>query len=321
MLYKEWLSNWLENYVQPSSKQRTYVRYREIVEQHIIPKLGELKLPEVTPYVVQCYVTELMKSGNLRTGKSLSANSVNSIITVIQNTLKTACSLGLIDEYEGDKIRRPKTSEKKIECFSISEQKKIEQYVYSAKKIKFFGVLLCLYTGLRIGELLALEWSDIDLRKSELQVNKACHYGKDANNIFGRITDMPKTQSSIRTIPIPKQLIPYLREIKENSHSTYVVSNGTKQISNRSYQRSFSLLLKKLSIPHRGFHSLRHTFATRALECGMDVKTLSEILGHKSPTVTLNRYAHSLMEHKKELMNKLGNSLFTKNLQNKKLPG
>ena len=132
---------------------------------------------------------------------------------------------------------------------------------------------------------------------------------------------MPKTQSSIRTIPIPKQLIPYLREIKENSHSTYVVSNGTKQISNRSYQRSFSLLLKKLSIPHRGFHSLRHTFATRALECGMDVKTLSEILGHKSPTVTLNRYAHSLMDHKKELMNKLGNSLFTKNLQNKKLPG
>ena len=90
MLYKEWLSNWLANYVHPSSKQRTYTRYKEIVEQHIVAQLGELKLSEITPYVIQRYVTELLKSGNLITGKGLSANSVNSIITVIQNTLKTA---------------------------------------------------------------------------------------------------------------------------------------------------------------------------------------------------------------------------------------
>jgi integrase len=154
-----------------------------------------------------------------------------------------------------------------------------------------------------------LEWSDIDMSKGELRVNKTCHYGKDENGVFGRITDIPKTQSSIRTIPIPKQLMPRLREVKKKSRSTHIVSNGSNLISIRSYQRSFSTLLKKLNIPHRGFHSLRHTFATRALECGMDVKTLSEILGHKNPTVTLNRYAHSLMEHKKEMMNKLGKLL------------
>ena len=309
MLYKEWLSNWLENYVQPAAKQRTYTRYKEIVEQHIITQLGELELSEITPYVLQCYVTELLKSGNLRTGKGLSANSVNSIITVIQNTLKTAYSLGIVSEYVGDKIKRPRTSEKKIECFSMSEQKKIEQYILNEENTRLFGVLLCLYTGLRIGELLALEWSDIDMRKGELRVNKTCHYGKDENGEFGRITDIPKTQSSIRTIPIPKQLMPHLREVKKKSRSTHIVSNGENLISIRSYQRSFASLLKRLNIQHRGFHSLRHTFATRALECGMDVKTLSEILGHKNPTVTLNRYAHSLMEHKKEMMNKLGKLL------------
>ena len=309
MLYKEWLSNWLENYVQPSAKQRTYARYKEIVEQHIITQLGEMDLAEITPYVLQCYVTELLKCGNLRTGKGLSANSVNSIITVIQNTLKTAYSLGMVSEYVGDKIKRPRSSEKKVECFSMSEQKKIEQYILNERNTRFFGVLLCLYTGLRIGELLALEWSDIDMSKGELRVNKTCHYGKDENGAFGRIIDIPKTQSSIRTIPIPRQLMPQLREVKKKSHSTHIVSNGSNLISIRSYQRSFSALLKKLNIPHRGFHSLRHTFATRALECGMDVKTLSEILGHKNPTVTLNRYAHSLMEHKKEMMNKLGKIL------------
>lgn len=191
----------------------------------------------------------------------------------------------------------------------MSEQKKIEQYILNNENTRFFGVLLCLYSGLRIGELLALEWSDIDMSKGELRVNKTCHYGKDEEGVFGRITDAPKTQSSIRTIPIPRQLMPYLRDVKKKSLSTHIVSNGSNLISIRSYQRTFSLLLNKLDIPHRGFHSLRHSFATRALECGMDVKTLSEILGHKSPTVTLNRYVHSLMEHKKEMMNRHGRLL------------
>ena len=110
-------------------------------------------------------------------------------------------------------------------------------------------------------------------------------------------------------IPLPKQLRPILKGLKKRSNSSSVVSANGSTVSVRYYQRSFELLLKKLKIPHKGFHSLRHTFATRAIECGMDVKTLSEILGHKNPTVTLNRYAHSLMEHKKEMMNRLGKLL------------
>lgn len=309
MKYKDWLHDWLDNYIKPSSKAKTCARYTEIVERHIIPHLGDLELDELTALGIQKYVTYLSTNGNLKTGKELAPNSVNAIITVVQNSLKMAYTLGYVKEYVGNKIKRPRASEKKVECFSMSEQKKIEQYILNDENARFFGVLLCLYTGLRIGELLALEWSDIDMSKGELQVNKNCHYGKDENDVFGRITDIPKTQSSIRTIPIPKQLMPRLREVKKKSRSTHIVSNGDNLVSIRSYQRSFSTLLKKLNIQHRGFHSLRHTFATRALECGIDVKTLSEILGHKSPTVTLNRYAHSLMEHKKEMMNKLGKLL------------
>ena len=167
-----------------------------------------------------------------------------------------------------------------------------------------FGIVLCLYTGLRIGELIALQWKDIDLQKGVLTVSRSCH-DKNGSIVF----DEPKTVTSCRVIPLPKQLLPKLKNIKKNSNSDFVVSMGGNAVSVRSYQRSFELLLKKLNITHRGFHSLRHTFATRALECGMDVKTLSEILGHKNPTVTLNRYVHSLLEHKAAMMNRLGKLL------------
>lgn len=309
MKYKEWLISWLENYVQPSSKQRTFARYSEIVNQHIIPKLGEADITELKPFVLQCYVKELLNNGNLKNNNGLSPNSVNAIITVIQNSLRTAYGLGYVDSYIADKIKRPKIEEREITSFTTVEQKKIEQAVLKHKKIKMFGILLCLYTGLRIGELLALEWTDIDFVKCELSVNKTCYDGKNPDGSFCRITDKPKTQTSQRIIPLPKQLLSLLRDIRKKSGSKYVVSNGDKIICIRSYQKTFSSLLKKLDISHKGFHAIRHTFATRALECGMDVKTLSEILGHKNPTTTLNRYVHSLMEHKREMMNKIGKLL------------
>lgn len=310
MKYSEWLNEWLECYVKPSSKQKTYIRYSEIVNQHITGTLGDYDMSEITPLILQRFTTELLQSGNIKTKKGLSANSVNSIITVIQNSLKAAYAIGQIKEYSANKIKRPKAREKQVTCFTPTEQKQIEQAVINGKKPKMFGVVLCLYTGLRIGELLALEWNDIDFQKGIINVCKSCHDGKDDSGKFARITDTPKTETSQRVIPFPKQLIPYLRNLKKDSNSVFVVaSDSDKLISVRAYQRSFELFLKRLHIPHKGFHSLRHTFATRALECGMDVKTLSEILGHKNANVTLNRYVHSLMEHKREMMNRLGKLL------------
>lgn len=309
MKYKDWLNEWLDNTVKPTSKIRTYERYKEVADGHIKPKLGEYELDDLTPLLLQKFVTELLQNGNLITGKGLSANTVNTVITVLQNSLKSAMVFGELKEYTADKIKRPKAKENEVSCFSLVEQRKIEQEVLQSKKDKLFGIILCLYTGLRIGELLALTWNDIDLIKGTLSVTKSCHYGKGANGKFERCTELPKTITSRRTIPIPRQMLALLKMIKKRSESDYVIASGADPISVRSYQRSFTLLLKRLNIPHKGFHALRHTFATRALECGMDVKTLSEILGHKNASITLNRYVHSLMEHKQEMMNKLGKLL------------
>lgn len=310
MKYKQWLIEWLDCYVKPSSKQKTYMRYSEIVSQHILGNLGEYEMGDLTPIILQRFIIELLQRGNLKTGEGLSANTVNGIITVIQSSLKLAYSIGQVPEYFADKIKRPRAIEKQIVCFSLKEQKAIEQSVLSGKKTKMFGVVLCLYTGLRIGELLALEWKDVDLNRGVISVIKSCHDGKNREGKFARIIDTPKTKTSEREIPIPKQLIGYLRSIKNDSKSNYVVtSDSDKPISVRAYQRRFEIFLKKLNIPHRGFHSTRHTFATRALECGMDVKTLSEILGHKNPNITLSRYVHSLTDHKREMMNRLGKLL------------
>ena len=309
MKYKEWLMNWLANYVMPNYKSRTCDRYTGIVTQHIIPKLGDYELADLTPFIVQQFITELIAHGNLKTGKGLAANTVNSIITVIQQSMETAHQLKFVDAYEMNNLKRPKTEEKAVVCFTIAEQKKIEQAVREDKRDKMLGVLICLYTGLRIGELMALEWDDIDLQKRELHVTKSCHDGKDENGKISRITGTPKTPRSTRVIPIPRQLIPILRDMKKRSNSSLVISDKGKIPSVRAYQRSFELLLDKIDVPKHGFHSLRHTFATRAIECGMDVKSLSEILGHKNPTITLNRYVHSMMEHKMSMMDKLGKNL------------
>ncbi len=307
MLYKKWLKEWLEVYVKPTSKQKTYNRYSEIVSQHIVKALGDYEMKELTPLVLQRFITELLKCGNLKTGKGLSSNSVNGVITIVQSSLKIAFGIGLLDVYNADKVKRPKITEKQVTCFTQTEQKQIEYAILNDKNSKLFGVVFCLYTGLRIGELLALTWNDIDFDRELVLISKTCYDGVDENGKFTRLIDTPKTETSVRVVPFPKQFIPYLRKKQKiDGYSGYVFGRrGSKVVSVRTYQRRFAELLKKLEIQHKGFHSLRHTFATRALECGMDVRTLSEILGHKNATVTLNRYAHSLMEHKKNMINRL----------------
>lgn len=308
MKYKVWFEEWLTHYIKPSSKQRTFEQYSRAAQIHILPYLGDIELTDLTPFILQKYITGLTESGNKRTGKGLSPNFVKTILSIIQNSLKTAHLVGYLPEYSANKIKRPKPKEKQVECFSAWEQKKIEEAALSAKKDKYRGIILCLYTGLRIGELLALTWSDIDFEKSILSVTKTCHDGNE-NGKHIRIIDTPKTENSRRQIPLSKTLVKMLKDIKKKSKCKFVIADGEKPVFIRSYQRTFELLLKKLNLPHKGFHSLRHTFATRALECGMDVKSLSEILGHKNAMITLNRYAHSLWEHKAEMMNKLSKML------------
>ena len=308
MKYKEWLNIWLDNYIKPSSKMQTAKSYERIIHKQISVALGEKELTDLTTMDIQLFVTDLLNNGNTRTHSGLAANSVNGIISVIQSSLKMAVILGYASKNVSAGIKHPKIKSKEITCFTISEQKKIEEAALSAKKDKYRGIILCLYTGLRIGELLALTWNDIDFDKNILSVTKTCHDGNE-NGEHIRIIDTPKTENSRRQIPLSKTLVKMLKEMKKKSKCEFVIADGERPVFIRSYQRTFELFLKKLKLPHKGFHSLRHTFATRALECGMDVKSLSEILGHKNAMITLNRYAHSLWEHKAEMMNKLSKML------------
>ncbi len=302
MKYKNWLNDWLELYIKPTTKTRTYEKYKRQIELHVAPILGDYELCELTAIVLQRFTVALSQNG-------LSANTVNGLVSLLKASLKCAVRVEMVDKEFSHAIVRPKGKEKRVECFSKDEQKKIEQYVFDKNNHRYFGIVLTLYLGLRIGELLALTWDDIDFNKNTITISKSCHDSwKEGKYI--KIIDTPKTDCSVRTIPIPKQLLPHLKKLRKCHKRSYVIEGKTDFGAEiRSYQNTFDLLLKRLNIPHRGFHSLRHTFATRALECGMDIKTLSEILGHTNPTITLKRYAHSMIEHKAEMMNKVGKLL------------
>ncbi len=299
MVYKEWLNEWLEFYVKPSTKERTYRKYRQQAEKYILPVLGERETDELS-------AVELQKFSVSLTERDLATSTMNGVLFVLKSSLKRAVALGIARRQYADAIVRPKAREKKVDCFNKEEQKKIERYVSEHKRSYLFGIALSLYTGLRIGELLALTWEDIDFQKGTVTITKSC-FDSWENGRYKKIFDTTKTQSSEREIPLPKQIVEVLKSLRRQTGARFVVAAKSEYGAQiRAYQRSFELVLRKLNIKRKGFHALRHTFATRALEVGMDVKTLSEILGHKNPTITLNRYAHSLFEHKTEMMNRVG---------------
>lgn len=302
MKYEQWLNEWLNLYVKPATKPRTYEKYTRQIKAHVLPILGGFELKDLTALVLQRFTVSLSNKG-------LSVNTINGIVSLLKASLRCAVQVSTIDREFSHAIVRPKGNEKQVDCLTKDEQKRIERYIAEKRNGRLFGIILTLYTGVRIGELLALTWNDIDLSKGIMTVSKSCRDSWN-NRAYIKIIDSPKTESSVRIIPIPKQLLPHLRALKKKSKNVYLVGGrGDCGSGIRSYQNTFELLLKRLKIQHKGFHSLRHTFATRALECGMDIKSLAEILGHKNPTVTLKRYAHSMLEHKAAMMNKIGKLL------------
>lgn len=309
MKLQEWLDTWLNKYAKLSIKQRTYLQYKESIEKHINPMLGDYELTDLSANVLQEFVIQKIEAGNLKTGKGLSSNSVIGIVGVLKQALHRALVLEMITKDNSSLIKMPTIQEKLVEAFEVEEQNKIVDYCMALKKTNHFGIVLCFYTGLRIGELLALTWNDIDFDRKTMSINKSVSYTK-INGKYETAIDTPKTKHSIRIIPLPKQILDKLKEIKKSSKSKYVLTTrDNKMVNVRTYQRTFERILKKLNINVKNFHALRHTFATRAIEMGMDVKTISEILGHNSPVITLNRYSHSLMSYKTEMMAKMGKML------------
>lgn len=238
-----------------------------------------------------------------------STNTIKGIVSVLKQALKLAITLEFVDKEYCSNLKMPSSEEKEISVFNKKEQLVIESFCLNHKKRNYMGIVICLYTGIRLGELLALTWDDIDFNSNLLTINKTS-YSSKVNGKTQIIVDKPKTKKSNRVIPLPNQLFKLLKIIKKESNSKYVITTrNLGMVGNRSYQRTFKFILKKVNVPYRNFHSLRHTFATNAIELGMDVKTLAEILGHTNAMITLNRYSHSLLNYKIEMMNKLGKNL------------
>lgn len=309
MKLKEWLDIWLNKYTKFAVKLRTYERYKYIIAKHINPKLGEFDLDNLSAVKLQDYVLSELESGNLISSKGLANNSVIGIVNVLKSALKLAKSIEICAVDNSDKIKLPMATEKPVTAFEKWEQEKLEKYCLSSNKTNYLGIVICLYTGIRLGELLPLTWNDIDFKSGIMTISKTAYRIKQ-NGKPQVVIDKPKTKNSSRLIPLPKQLLEILKRARRISKSDFVLSTRTGGIvGTRAYQKTYERILKKLNIPYKNFHSLRHTFATRAIEMGMDVKTLSEILGHKNPVITLQRYTHSMLSYKTEMMNKMGKML------------
>lgn len=310
MKTSELLNGWLENYEKEHIKPRTYRRYRGLIDLHISPNIGEIDTTELTRRQIQEFLSKKKKDGNIRTGETLSATSINLMLTILNMAFEYAIDMELADNNPCVRLKRSPQDGRKIEAYTKDEQRKLKLIIKKENDRRLFGITLCLYSGLRIGELIGLEWSDVDLQRGIITIDKTVYREKNDNNEWQLYVDKPKTVSSERVIPLPAFVAEELKRHKGTAKSEFVIENKqAERMSIRSYQYMFERLTEKAGLRKLNFHALRHTFATRAIECGMDIKTLSEIMGHKNASITLNRYAHSMMDTKIEMMNKLENIL------------
>lgn len=286
-LLSDWLKNWLKS--QGTLKPTTKKIYTSHIDNYINPKLGKIPLKKLNGDILQSFIN----------GLALSASTVKSIFSILKSALSCAEDNGLILNI-WDKVKVPKREKSIVQVLTVNEQKSLESVLTSPFDT---GIWICLYAGLRIGEVCALKWSDINFETSTLTVN-----GTQARTENGIEIIKPKSKSSKREIPMPDLLTSKLRKLPRSCE--YVLSKNSKPVDIRTYRRHFKKLLQKADLPDIKYHALRHTFSTRALEVGMDYKTLSEILGHSSVGITLDLYAHSLKEHKRNEMNKLSHIFY-----------
>lgn len=305
MTTNELMTAWLDRCERERVKPRTYSRYKGLIVQHILPELGDTQIDDLGRRQISEFLTAHQTDGNLR-GEALSATSTNLMLTVLNAAFTYACDMELLPANPCDRIRRVPGPPSRVEAFTREEQRRLEVAIAVSEDRRLFGIRLCLYTGLRIGELLGLEWQDVDMEKGILHIQKTVYREKNAEGEWQLFVDRPKTAASERMVPLPGYLAEDLRIYRIGARSEFVIENKkAERMSIRSYQYLFERLTEKAGVRKLNFHALRHTFATRALECGMDIKTLSELMGHKNATITLNRYAHSMMDTKIAAMNKL----------------
>lgn len=300
---REIAAAWKE-YKRPYVKQSTMAAYVLILENHILPTFGEdNSLPEQS---VQAFVLHKIESG-------LSTKSVKDILIVLKMVMKFGVKKEWMTYYEWD-IKYPPSSENKVlDVLSVTNHRKILNHIQSHFTFMGLGIYISLSTGLRIGEICALKWSDINVTDGILTVNRTIERiyiieGKKKHTEL--VINTPKTKNSCREIPMNKELLGMLKPLKKVVNDDYyILTNDERPTEPRTYRNYYKRLMEKLDIPKLKYHGLRHSFATRCIEVGCDYKTVSVLLGHSNISTTLNLYVHPNMEQKKRCIDKVFKSL------------
>ena len=289
-LFSEWLSA-----VRNSVKESTFANYTMKINHHILPVFGTITYELLTSAAVHDFITRKIDSG-------LSAKYVSDIIIILKSMAKYMKRVhGYRNPVEYVNLPKQKRHEKSL--YSAAQQRNLTAFLMRNMNLTSLGILLSLYTGLRIGEICGLKWKDIDYSQKILNVNRTAQRIQTATGSKLSVT-APKTASARRSIPIPSCIIKLLRRFS-SAGELYVLSGTEQPVEPRTMQNRYHAMLKKAGLPSINYHSLRHMFATNSLQAGFDIKTLSEILGHASVETTLRAYVHSSMERKAVCMNLL----------------
>lgn len=313
LTFNEVLEQWL-SYKQNFVKQSTYNKYINTYVNYIKQPLGLYHIDQIDERLIQNYVLTLSKQKNYRTNELLSISTLRIVVYIIKSTTNFAYKQNYIKPIQLE-IELPSYEKKPIQILPKKEQKILETYLIVKHDCFSLSILICLYTGIRIGELCALRWSDIDFNNRIILIHNTVQRIQNKENDISKTKlqiTKPKTKNSIRRIPITSYLYDILNKyfVQNHEKSNYYIFRNKENgpIDPRKIQKHFKSIIKKLHLTSITFHSLRHTFATLCIEVGMDIKTLSEILGHSNVSTTMSIYVHSTESHKRkqiELLSKL----------------
>ena len=293
---------WL-NYKKSVLKDSSFIKYNNLLNSYLIPQFGDELVENITYIKVENFVNMLLVSGG-KNCKGLSPKTVQSVISILKSVLSYASNNNFKINISPNNITI-KQEQKILRVLSTHEQTRLTNYIYSNLNNTNIGILISLYTGLRIGELCSLKWSDILWNEHCISIEKTMQRLQNIEPTDKKTTIIisePKSSYSIRKIPLPEELYNILVKYR-GKYDTYVLTSTRLFVEPRTMQYRFKGVLKKCNINNATFHTLRHTFATRCIELGFDVKSLSEILGHANVNITLNRYVHPSMEQKQKNMN------------------
>lgn len=298
-------TEWL-NTQKPQLKASSIAKYNNILELYLIPEYGTQQVHTIKRKEIVLYSRKLLNVGGVNSN-GLAPKTVDGIISVMKNILKYAAREKdiLVADVNGIYVKQ---SQKPMRILSRFEQQKLSQFLCDNLTPCHLGILLCLYTGIRIGEICALKWEDIFFEEKYLYVHRSMQRVQkmDGGEKKTEILIMsPKSECSIRIIPIPSIILQVLKLSQKEANAFLLTGMIDYYIEPRSLENHFKKIICECAIKDINFHALRHTFATRCVELGFDIKSLSEILGHANVNITLNRYVHPSMELKQRNMNML----------------